>query len=232
MNYAPHARVVMSGTIGGDFAEIFSMSFSVGEDTTASISPGFNMSAARVDDLVADISGWFSGVDTRIAAVARLRQVKVSNINALGKVVGEVQKRDVNVAGASLAGSCGPWQVAQKVTLNTDGDFKKVRGGFYVPCPDLTELDRGVNLWSATSIANSQLRLDQFVEAVNNQPNLDEAGFEMVVASQGRRNPDGTLRIQPANYRVQSVSIGRRPDVVRRRGNAVGEARSAPLPIS
>lgn len=227
MTYVPHARIVMSGEIGGATGEIFSMTINVAADATPSLGGGFDLDLARATDVATDCAAWFNRSGTGISNVAVLKQTKVSQINAAGKATGEIFKIAQNVAGSQLAGSCGPWQVAQKVTFHTLGDNGKVKGGFYVPCPSLVELDRGSSLWSAAAADAARVSLDLLVEAINDQPGMDSNGFVVIVASQGRRNPDGTLRVQPANYAVQSVSVGRRPDVIRRRANKVSEARGA-----
>lgn len=239
-----HLRLTMNGTLGA--AEQFSMSVSLRPDTDefqAIVSPfgrgvwlrdlilGEPM-GAMFSDIVDDCTAWFGSSSVRIRDIARLTLVKLASIDETGHYNAPPREAAVSQYGGSLSGTAMAHQISRKVTFLTAGDIGRVKGGFYIPAPSTEEFDPATSQWSSSSTETVETRTRDLVDDLNNVPGLDVHSFKVVVASAGRHNPDGSVRLAPALHDVTGVSVGRRADVQRRRANKVSEARSAPSSVS
>lgn len=240
--YEPHLRLTMSGEIGGGL-EIFSMSLSL-EPNGGILGQGVaNYLAETIadplfDDLVGDCTAWFRDPALNVSPRARLTRVKLAHINEDGHYASAPKEAAVSERGAQGGGflenerAPGPWQISQKCTIHTDGDLGRVKGGFYLPVPSLDDYDPAIDLWTVGHVNAQEAVTKTFFDNLMNEPNLDFLDLRVVVASQGRRNKDGSVRLAPDNHRATGVSFGRRPDVQRRRANKVSEARTTPETLS
>jgi hypothetical protein len=179
---------------------------------------------AQHDDIVNDCVAWFGRTATALMQAAVLKSVKIAPIGADGLYLGSPIEREVSQNGAIVAQSLDdilPNVTAVKCTLHTAGDLGRVKGGFYAPLP-------GLNLqsdarWSDTDVNAMRGSLSTLIANLNNAPGIDYQDLVVVVASQGRHNKNGSVKFGPANYPVTGVSVGRVPDVVRRRRNRQSE---------
>lgn len=240
MTHVPHLRLTMAGDLGTS-GEIFSMSLSLRPDISAweeAINEAAQLAVLtnilidsdadeRFADIVADCVAYFGDSDTELQYWARLRRVKLAAINAAGHYSAAPLESAVDVRGFHSASPPGPHQVARKVTLETDGDLGRIKGGFYLPMPTLLNFTVETNLFTAASAGFVQGRTSQFISDLNNVPGLDGTAFKVVIASQGRHNKDGSVRQGPSLQDVKRVNVGRRADVIRRRANKLSEARIA-----
>lgn len=236
--YEPHLRLTMSGEIGGGL-EIFSMTLNLEPDGGILGQDVANYLAATVTtgdftDMVEDVKAWFRDPALNVSPRARLTRVKLAHINSEGHYASSPQEAAVSERGAQGGGFLenerppGPWQISQKCTLHTAGDLGRIKGGFYLPVPSLDDYDPAIDLWTVGHVNAQEAVTKTFFDNLTNEPNLDVLDLRVVVASQGRRNKDGSVRLGPDNHHVTGVSFGRRPDVQRRRANKVSEARTTP----
>lgn len=229
MAYVPHIRMSMIGRLGGAGGpEIFSMNLALAEDGGGSPvwdGGGLGPNDDVWDDLAQDCVAWFARPLTGIHSEAVLQMVKFAFIGADGKYTRAAVERPVNQPGGQGNLQRPPNQVARAVTLHTAGDLNRIKGRFYVPLPAFGIQADG--RWLAAD-ADAMEGSDQtFINALNNQPGIDVLDIGVVVASQGRRDQFGALRVQPGNHRVTAVSMGRTPDTIRRRRNALAEGRTS-----
>lgn len=236
--YQPHLRLSMTGTIPD--GEIFSIGVALVPDNAPWA--GLATDIARMEyldafmeapadaffpDLVTDCSSYFGAAETEIFQSVVLKRVKLASIGTEGTYLGTPREAAVNVPGgrSDFGAQLMPHQIARKVTLETDADLGRVKGGFYLPGVSTYEFDPVTNLHSAASAARVRDRTKQFLDGLNNVPGVDTYSFRVVIASQGRHNKNGTLRLPPGNHPVERVNVGRRVDVQRRRANKHSEAR-------
>lgn len=248
MNFEPHLRLTMSGVIGeGD--EIFAMNLSLKPHTgtwQSIVTGGLQLAALTAyltdfqstawEDMVTDCVNYFGDPQTGVHQEAVLKRVKLAAINADGRYAGSPLESAVNTAGGSdwSTAKCPPWQVANKITLETDGDLGRIKGGFYLPLPNIEDAvyDAHTGLFTATYAGQVRDRTVTFLNDLANEPGLDDQDLRPVVASQGRHNKNGSLRAGPANPEVKRVNVGRRPDIIRRRANKRTEARLADATVA
>lgn len=240
----PHLRLTMAGTLGA--VEQFSMSVSLrpDEDAFRALVDPFARAVymrdlllgvpmgALFDDIVSDCQAWFSSPSVRIRDIARLTLVKLASLDEEGHYNAPPREAAVSTYGGSLSGTAMAHQISRKVTFLTAGDIGRVKGGFYIPAPSTEEFDVTTDQWSSGSTETVENRTRDFVDDLNNVPGIDVHSFKVVVASAGRHNDDGTVRVGPQLHDVTAVSVGRRADVQRRRANKVSEARSLPSNVS
>lgn len=226
MTFDPHVRLTLSGTLPDD--EIFSCSLSMTIDNAplgdlqAALAGG--ITGAQMDDIQADCTSFWSRSGTHICDDARLKRITLASIDENGHYGGVPLERAVDSGGFHTgSGSRWPHQISRKVTLETDGDLGRVKGGFYLPRPANDGWDSTTNLWDVATTQAVRDSVKTFLDDLNNSPGFDILGFKVCVASQGRRQ--GT--IPPTNWEVKRVNVGRRVDVQRRRANKLSEARVA-----
>ncbi len=222
MTYVPHYRISMLGKLGngGVGPEIFSCNISLGRTDQAPVGAALDPNATIWTDIANDCAAWFGRATSYISSHARLTMVKVAPIGANGLYTGVPAERVKDTPGAFTAAP-PPFQTAYAVTLKTAGDLNRVKGRFYAPIPIFTV---GVDgMISVAGAEDAEASAATLINAINNQPGIDVLGLNTVVASQGRRNPDGSLRVQPANHLVTGVSVGRTLDTIRRRRNKLRE---------
>jgi len=180
-------------------------------------------------DLTNDAKAWFARPATAIGTNARLRKVKFASIGADGRYTGAPVEKDAgNITGGGNSGL--PFQVACAVTFHTAGDLNRVKGRIYQPAPALAT-DNATGLVAVAAVDGVRNSMDTFLEAIGNQPGADVLDLRAVVASQGRRNKDGSMRTAPANHAITAVSCGRTLDTIRRRRNKLVD-KGAPVPVS
>lgn len=220
--YESHLRVTMSGTLPG--GEIFSMGVAMANPVAADDAItqwiGLGPNANVHTDIANDCAAFFSRGTTGILASARLKRVVIAPIGNDGRYSGVAAERLVDVpGGVAIADTAQrtPNAQALAVTLHTEGDLNRVKGRFYLPTPGFYIQDDG--RLSQADVNACLSSSETFLEALANQPGYDILNLVPVVASSGRRNKDGSVRLGPNNYRVTAVSVGRVPDVVRRRRN-------------
>lgn len=236
MTFSPHLRLTMSGTISGG-AEIFSMNLSLVPDhsgvtdfleTLSSTSlAGYlvnNLGQNKFDDIVADCQGFFSNAATGIWSGTVLQRVKLATIKADGHYASAPMEAAVNTAGGGDITKSMPWQISQKCTMETDADLGRVKGGFYLPTPCIG-WSMTTDLFLAADVTAQETQVQTLINNLNDVPGFDTDSYKVVVASQGRHNKDGSVRLAPGNHEVKRVHLGRRPDVQRRRANNVPESR-------
>lgn len=230
----PHTRLSLIGDLPD--GEMFSINLSL----TATGSVGFDdplgLLADTVfrDDFIAQAAAaatqFFGRAETGVHAQAVLKRVKLAPIGDEGLYVGppaEVAVNEPGGVGRESNVSHHPHQIARKITLETDGDLGRVKGGFYLPMLALDGWDKTTNLYSAETTANLRGSVKTFLDDLQDNPNIIEQNVHMhvVIASAGRHNKDGSLRAAPGLHQVKRVNVGRRPDVIRRRANKLSEAR-------
>ena len=223
--YEPHYKVTMSGTLGSGAEEIFSMGFALARHDQAPIGHILDPNDTVWTDIASDCTAWFSDPLTKIHAHAKLTKVKIASIGSNGRYASPPVERLVTASGGVTASTTRPAnQEALVVTLHTAGDLNRIKGRFYLPLPALTT--QGDGRFLAADVDGVETRTQTFINAVNNQPGLDVLGLSVHVASQGRRNKDGSVRVGPGNHLVTGISVGRVLDTQRRRRNKLLEARS------
>lgn len=229
MTYVPHVRMSMIGRLGGSGgAEIFSMSIALSENAGGSgvwDGGGLGPNDDVWEDLADDCAAWFARPLTGIHADAVLQLVKFAAIGADGKYTSAAIEKPRVVAGGQANLQRPHNQSARVVTLNTAGDLNRIKGRFYVPLPAFGVQPDG--RWLAEDADAMEGSDKTFIDAINNQPGLDVLDIGVVVASQGRRDQFGALRVQPGNHPVTSISVGRTPDTQRRRRNRLTEGRTS-----
>lgn len=248
MTYVPHVRLTLSGEISGG-KEIFSCNVGLVSDTAG----WFDLLESQTtfdeigewagiaedvdfDDLVQDCVNFWARPDTGINSISKLTRVKIAMIRPDGRYAGPPKEALVSQVGmGSQDGThVGPWQISRKCTFETDADLGRVKGGFYLPTPVLAPVafDSSTDLWLASWTENVRGSVVQFLNDLANEPGIDRVSWKPVVASQGRHNKNGTVRLQPGNHEIKRVSLGRRPDVQRRRANKVSETRVTDQAVS
>lgn len=232
MPYNPHMRLSLTGTLPDE--EQFSCNLSL----TYNDNPIMSTILERMSDqtflgndwldLVADCEAFWKDVNVGICAGAVLKRVKLAPIGADGLYAGPPLEAAVNAQGSNGALTDNlPHQISRKVTLETDGDLGRIKGGFYLPMVSQTGWNRTTDLTDVTYVEYMRAAVKSFLDDVENAPGLDTSGFKVVIASQGRHNKDGSVRVAGGNHKVKRVNIGRRLDVQRRRANKLSEARIA-----
>lgn len=233
MTVVPHYRLTMRGDLTD--GEIWTCSLSLVPDNSAwetiASYAGFAeylrehiLAVNLTDDLAADCKSYFTRAGTHISQYATLTRVTLAAIDENGRYAAAAS--EVAVTGAGGADSTPfPHQIARKVTLESDDDLGRVKGGWYLPSPSTAGWDPLTNLWSATVTAEVRDSTQTFIQDLENAPGLDDNSFRVVIASSGRHNRDGSVRMGPRNSDVKRVNVGRRVDVIRRRSNKLSEAR-------
>lgn len=166
----------------------------------------------------------WSRATTHISHLVVLKRVTIAAIDDEGHYMGTPVEFAVSTEGGD-ANSPFPAQIATKVTLETDGDLKRVKGGFFLPGRTQSGFDWDLNLYSAGMAGEVQTSMQTFLNRIQETATGNTLHAMVVVASGGRTNPDGTVRLPPTLHDVERVSVGRRPDVQRRRANKLLEQR-------
>lgn len=227
MTYVPHIRMTMSGRLGTSTGpEIFSMNLCIANRNGTSLPQGaLDLDANDVvwTDMADDAVAWFSAASTGIHSDATLMLVKFAYLDENGHYTRPPIEKPVLQAGGAT-GTRPANQVARAVTLHTTADLGRVKGRFYAPLATGVVSQDG--RWTDAVVNAFESSDKTFIDNLNNQPGLDVLDLAVHVASQGRRNKDGSVRLAPGNHPVTSVSVGRVPDTQRRRRNKLLEART------
>lgn len=232
----PHLRLSMNGDLPS--GEQFSCSLSLRPDTSAWSAAV--LTAARIallnaflgssdmsawDDVVSDCSNFWARSNSHIAPNAVLKRIKMAAIDENGHYTGSPKEAAVNIAGADNTGQIFPHQMARKITLETDGDLGRIKGGFYLPGCVATGWSSDTDLYSTGQTGEVRGSVATLISDLNNAPGVDVSALKVVIASGGRHNSNGSVRVAAALWDVERVNVGRRIDVQRRRANKLSEAR-------
>lgn len=214
---APHARLIISGTIGPTStpAEIFSTGFALANATTAT--PVTMISDADMNALDALVAGWFSDGDTGISTQAHVTRVRYVLVDADGHYQrtepgGPFALKDrTHVADVPGGRSSAhhPFQVSQCVTLLTLRPGRSGKGRMYLPVP-VAIIDANGQIGTADRDATLN-RTRTFLTAVNALTST-YAAVVSVAASDG------------VHWPVTSIRVGRVLDTQRKRRSALPEA--------
>jgi hypothetical protein len=223
--YEKHVRATAYGTLAGP--EIFSFGISLGRNFGApALSDALEPNNAVWQDMADDFQTFWQAI--AIHNSAKLMGVKFAPIGTDGKYSGPSIERTLGgttgIAGVTSTPRHAN-QVALAVTMHAVEDLGRVKGRFYLPVPGyavgtdgrISEADRD----------SVETAAKQFLDNINNQPGLDVLDMRTVIASAGRKNPDGSEKFSPRNFEVTSVSVGRTLDTIRRRRNKLTEYRGA-----
>lgn len=242
MTFVPHIRLSMLGDLPA--GEQFSCSLSLvpqgdqwqtlligalaGVDPEAAVDYAIEnyVDQVALNDIRDDCVAFWARSGSMIHSTAVLKRVKMATIGADGTYRGHAVEAAANQPGQPINGGVPlPSNVARKTTLLTNGDLGRVKGGFFLPALTTWGYDHATQLFSTEIVQGVQASVVQLINDLENAPGFDAEGFRVVVASQGRHNPDGSVRRPPTNHDVIGVSVGRRTDTQRRRLNKVSEAR-------
>lgn len=227
MTFVPHIRMTMLGFLGNSpGAEQWSAGVSLAPIDPAPLAafldlqPNNDVFADWRDECVA----WFTRVDSYVRSNARLQRVKFAFIGQDGKYLKEPVELDAgSVQGGEGFAAILPFQSAVAITLGTDGDLSRVKGRFYSPSPALP-IDPNTGQFPVANQTAMRNSADTFLTNLGNQPGADVLDFRVVVASQGRHNKNGTVKLPPANHVVTRVNVGRVVDTIRSRRTSLNEA--------
>jgi hypothetical protein len=248
MTFVPHLRLAWGGSLGTS-GEIWSNSLALEPHTgtwQSVVTGGLQLAALTAylvdfqstswEDMHADVAAFCTDAGVRGTALSRLKYVKLAAIGADGRYAGAPLEAAYDVPmGVPDDAYQPPYQIARKVTLETDGDLGRIKGGFFLPAPQLASgfgFDAPSDLWDVTTTESVRDHVVTFLNNLANEPGLDDQDLRPCVASQGRHNKNGTVRVGPSNPEVVRVNVGRRPDVIRRRANKRTEARLADASVS
>lgn len=244
MTHVPHLRLTMQGTLPNE--EMFSCNLSLRRENStttqfldfiaAQFSPPNSILVNNFNDMAADCIAFWSRDASGISPNAVLKLVKLAPIGADGHYLGPALEYSTTTPGGSQAMGSGavnfPHQVARKVTLETDGDLGRVKGGFYLPGVTSQGFDATTDLTAAQYVGYVRDSVQTLINDLNNAPGLDATGSQtVVVASQGRTR-NGVQVVPPTLWEVKRVNVGRRVDVQRRRANKISEARISDAAVS
>lgn len=225
-----HVRMSMIGSLPGN--EMFSFGIALGRSSLPDLSVLLEPNDTVWNDLRDDAVEFFS--NSGLSNRARLLRIKFAPIGTDGRYTGPAVEREADSVNNGVPGSNAlnqvPNQIALAVTLHTTADLGRVKGRFYLPCPSApVQADGRIEeSWRDTV----ETAAATFITNVNNQPGLDVLDLKAVVASSGRRNEDGSVRIGPENHPVTAVSVGRTLDTIRRRRNKLSEFRGTVTTVS
>lgn len=230
MTFERHYRVTALGTLPG--GEIFNWGFALNQGAgTGGFLGDLAPNSTVWSDIRDDIDEFWQAFGVHENAL--LRRVKIADIGTDGRYQSAPVELEVNGStgrvGTSLIGPL-PNQVAMAMTLNTAADLGRVKGRFYMPLPGAMPSSDGLVTEAYRDAKESALQA--FVNDINNQPGLDVLDIRVCVASQGRRNADGSQRLAPGNHVVTSVAVGRALDTIRRRRNKLTELHGTPSAVS
>lgn len=236
MTVVPHVRMTAYGDLPG--GEIFNFGLSLANPDSEDGGFGNGLwSGALVpggsvwDDLAADLQTFWSAAG--VWSGCKLRGVKFASIGADGKYRDSVIERVLGST-TGVSGGNGLYQPANQVTMavttHSVGDLGRVKGRFYLPMPGYQMgADGRISEANRDSIETAA---QTWINNINNEPGLDLLNLHAVIASSGRHNQDGSVKLPPKNWPINAVSVGRVPDTQRRRRNKLTEFRGTPSTIT
>jgi hypothetical protein len=218
MPYAPHLRLTASGDLYGG-AEKFS--FGVNLNINGGPAANLNIDDGQFADIVTDTVNFFQRSGTGVISRAVLREVKVASIGALGTYTADPKISGILAApGFDVTGNVKPpAQTSLAVSLNTARRGATGRGRFYLPLPGGAVGDDG--LYTDVYRDNVAASVKQWLDDLNNEPNVDVLGLRVIVASSKGYNTD-----------VTGVRVGRVPDTMRSRRRSLNETYELPLALA
>lgn len=206
----PVALLVAGGNIynantGGSVIDIWSMSLALQPTIGGPSVEDF------VSDVASNVATWFISSGAWIDATASLEFVKFNLYDTTsGHQISDPTVEHVNSAG-SVRGSHTPsvrqpFTHTYKVSMDDSTRSPRHRGGFYVPrCAAETQSDGLFSATDAGSMADAAKSLVDSLAATTSWP--------VCIWS----------RMDHATHNINRIRLGRRPDVQRRRSNAVPE---------
>lgn len=222
-----HYRATFSGIFGAAAAPVEDWSFGVSLNRPG---PGWVERGALLDACTALQNTW-AQVSAFSMSTVRCQAIKVAAVNPDGKYARDETgaylqgEKIVDLQGSDPGALKLPYQVSLAVTLHSQLDHATGRGRFFIPGISAGTLDADGRLSSGRA---QQIRdgMVTWVKAVNDA--MAPLGIGPVVVASGGSVNDG---IPAANRLVTHVSVGRRLDIQRRRGNDQPEDRAlAPVP--
>lgn len=210
MTYLPHAKITLTGTLPGDTDadEIFVTGWRI---VPAGSTSGPVDTPAALTAITAPIVAFWQSPNSHLSTASKLSQIKVSNIDAAGHVVG-TPSDELLAGGLSGAGSqLLPAFCAIVATLEpASNPTRRRRGRMYLPAL-AAGLDHGSVI--SASDANNIATLTAGVLGA-----CLDAGYQPIVASSVGGG---------ANTAVAAITCDNIIDSQRRRKNAVNGVRSA-----
>lgn len=230
MDFEPHIRMTWSGTLPS--GEIWSNHLALDNQGATEFDAGalVGLAYSPWNDATKK-AAFVSAVTTyHASAIAtlddcHLKQVSFAAIDAEGHYVGPATFTSMDVVGSGNPTTPFPHQIARKITLEAFEDLGRVKGGWYQPRPSRNGFDFSSGLWDTTTTGAARDATKTFIDALNAVTAGESQPLVVCIASQGRHNSDGSVRVPKGNYKVTSVNVGRRADVQRRRANKLGENR-------
>lgn len=129
--YAPFTRLTASGSLGNLNGGVESWAINLSFARVAA------PTQAMVDNAFANVGAFISGQGSRTHISCRLRQVKLSQIDAAGHLVGNALVHTGVVAGG-FNSDVHPPQIALVVSLGTNSRGSQNRGRVYLPQPSVS----------------------------------------------------------------------------------------------
>lgn len=216
-NYAPHTRMVLSGTLGalGGSPERFTTSLSLDGFGDAF----FTSQAARQQDMVADAKAFWADPRNGIASRAKLDLVKFASIGVDGRYTRDPLIFEFAGVGGTAIGVDHPFQCSFAVTLESARRGPSGKGRMFLPLP-VFSIDGG-GLISGANALDVATSVAAFLNNIQNSPGFDGSGASVVIASsKGFLSP------------VIGVRAGRVVDTIRSRRTSLVEAYSAPVAVT
>lgn len=223
MVYLPHWRVQASGVARSSDAtdlEIWSWSFALGNLTGTDLPTDLLSGEALglCQDINDAIGAYWTDDNAQISQQAVLTLVKIAPLDASGSYAGEPYESAHNTPGGLAVNQPYPLQVAQAVSLNGPSAIHPVRGRWYMPAP-AEAIDPATFSWSASQTGFASTAAKDFLDAVNSAI-FDHFPFSFARACIASKKGAGQ------NAPITTISVGSVPDTIRRRRNALLEARS------
>jgi hypothetical protein len=217
-----HYRLIYSGILGtvADPFEEWSMGLSLG------MSGDPFLVRSDLQTLVNALAPhWGTHLKALCAPTARLQRVRVAAVDGTGHTPREASGAFVqadwtgDVAGTAV-GSLPP-QITVAMSLHSLASGPTGRGRFFLPSPYVGQVTDGLMTTATQTTFTNALKA--FVNAINATCAATVGGSSgpVVIASGG----SSSQGIPPALRTVAAVSVGRRLDVMRSRGNRIAESR-------
>lgn len=167
---------------------------------------------------------WGTHVAPKLAANAVMTRCRVASVNGFGltprDVSGAYIQGDAPASTPGVSTPTLPFQVSLAISLHSDASGPTGRGRFYLPSPVLGPITDG--LFSAANRDGIMANMKAFLDAINGTLAAGAYGLSVVIASGG----SPTKGLQPALHPVRQISVGRRPDIQRRRAGSLPESRT------
>lgn len=227
MPFSPHYRLTCSGVFGSTTAPAERFSFGLalaefegqGESGSGTVGGVVTLNDDQRNDLVADCVAMFGRPNSGLGDHVTLTEVKLATIGADGRYTADPFIAEVSQAGGQTGSVIQAPQVAHAVSLQTNRRGPTGMGRFFLPGP-VFSLDKTTQLLPDSSRDFIAVSMQQFLNDLNNEPNIDVLGLQVVVASS-----------KGYNSAVTGVRVGRAFDTMRTRRRSLSEGYSEPLDL-